>query len=297
MTEATVRYRRFNLSDRVEHWVQVVSFTALAVTGLVQKWPELGLTDTIIRWLGGIETVRRLHHISAAVLLFAVVYHVGTAGYRLYVLRQGKLMYPGLRDVWAAVHAVGYNLGLRREPPKEGHFTFAEKAEYWSILWGTAVMAITGFMMWNPIATTSILPGVFIPAAKAAHGGEAILAVLAIIVWHVYHVHIRRLNPSMFGGYLGREEMEEEHALELETIDAGGAEAPLPPREVVGKRRRIFFPVYGVIAAVMLVGVYLFLTFENTAIVTVTPPEQVQIYKPAATTSTVPVSDTTTTVP
>jgi len=279
-------FPRFNVSDRIEHWIQFVSFTALAITGLVQKWPELGLTDTIINWLGGIETTRLIHHVAAAVLLLAVVYHVGTAGYRLYVLRQGKLMYPNMKDAWAAVHAVGYNLGLRQEPPKEGHFTFAEKAEYWSIIWGTTVMAVTGFMMWNPIATTALLPGQFIPAAKAAHGGEAILAVLAIIVWHVYHVHIRSFNRSMFSGSLSRHEMADEHRRELDLIEAGEVEAPLPPATVVEKRRKIFMPVYALIAIVLLGGVYLFLTFEQTAILTITPPEQVQIYQPAPTTTT-----------
>ncbi len=279
-------YPRFTVSDRIEHWAQVVSFTVLAITGLVQKWPELGLTDTIINWLGGIEATRLIHHIAAAVLLLAVVYHVGTAGYRLYVLRQGKLMYPSMRDAWAAIHAVGYNLGLREEPPKEGHFTFAEKAEYLSIIWGTAVMAVTGFMMWNPIATTALLPGQFIPAAKAAHGGEAILAVLAIIVWHVYHVHIKSLNMSMFNGLLTQHEMEEEHGRELDLIEVGEAEAPLPSVGVVEKRRKIFMPVYALIAIVLLGGVYLFLTFEQTAILTITPPEQVQIYQPGPTTTT-----------
>jgi cytochrome b subunit of formate dehydrogenase len=287
MIEVTERYRRFTVSDRLEHWVQGVSFTVLAITGLVQKWPELGLTDTIINWLGGIESTRLIHHVAAAVLLFAVVYHVGTAGYRLYVLRQGKLMYPGVADGVAAAQAVTYNLGLRTEPPKEGHFTFAEKMEYLSVIWGTIVMAVTGFMMWNPIATTAILPGDFIPAAKAAHGGEAILAVLAILVWHVYHVHIKSFNKSMFNGYLDREEMEDEHRRELDVIEAGGSEAPLPPKALIAKRRKIFMPVYAIIAIVMLAGVYLFLTFEQTAIVTVIPSEQqVQIYEPAPTTTT-----------
>jgi cytochrome b subunit of formate dehydrogenase len=242
------------------------------------------LTDTIINWLGGIETTRLIHHVAAAVLLLAVVYHVGTAGYRLYVLRQGKLMYPNMKDAWAAVHAVGYNLGLRQEPPKEGHFTFAEKAEYWSIIWGTGVMAVTGFMMWNPIATTALLPGQFIPAAKAAHGGEAILAVLAIVIWHVYHVHIKSFNRSMFNGSLTRHEMAEEHGRELALIDAGQSEVSRPAVGAIEKRRKMFMPVYALIAIVLLGGVYLFLTFEQTAIVTIMPPEQVQIYQPVTTT-------------
>ncbi len=61
------------------------------------------------------------------------------------------------------------------------------------------------------------------PAAKAAHGGEAVLAVLAIIIWHFYHVHIKHLNQSMFTGKLSQEEMEHEHPAELAQIEAGAA--------------------------------------------------------------------------
>jgi len=55
-----------------------------------------------------------------------------------------------------------------------GRFTFEEKAEYWALVWGTVIMALTGFMMWNPIATAKFLPGEVYPAAKAAHGAEAV---------------------------------------------------------------------------------------------------------------------------
>ena len=44
------------------------------------------------------------------------------------------------------------------------------------------------------------VPGDFIPAAKAAHGAEAILAVLAIIVWHMYGVHLKRFNTVHVDG-------------------------------------------------------------------------------------------------
>ncbi|MCZ7666212.1 MAG: hypothetical protein M5U34_02700 [Chloroflexi bacterium] len=60
----------------------------------------------------------------------------------------------------------------------------AKKIEYWAVIWGTAVMILTGFTLWNPIAITQFLPGQFIPAAKTAHSAEALLAVLSIVVWH-----------------------------------------------------------------------------------------------------------------
>jgi hypothetical protein len=151
--------------------------------------------------------------------------------------------------------------------------------EYLAVVWGTVIMAITGFMMWNPIATARLLPGEFIPAAKAAHGAEAILAVLAILLWHFYHVHIRHLNRSMFTGRLTREEMQHEHPAELAAIEAGQAEAH-PSPAVIRRRRRVFLPVSAILSAALLFAVIRFVTFEETAITTIPPAETAPIFLP-----------------
>ena len=140
-------------------------------------------------------------------------------------------------------------------------------------------MAVTGFMMWNPISTTRFLPGQVIPAAKAAHGYEAILAALAIIIWHMYHVHVRRFNRSMFTGHLKEDEMLEEHPLELADIKAGLAERPVDPK-AVARRLRVFVPIYAVAAGLLLAGVYAFVTFEQTAITTLPEPVYVPVFVP-----------------
>jgi mono/diheme cytochrome c family protein len=148
-----------------------------------------------------------------------------------------------------------------------GRYTFEEKMEYWAFVWGTAVMVVTGFMMWNPISATKFLPGEFVPAAKAAHGGEAVLAVLAIIIWHMYGVHIKRFNKSMFTGQMEEEVMLEEHPLELADIKAGIAERPIDPA-TLRKRKRVFFPVAAVLTILMLGAVYGFVNAEDTALET-----------------------------
>jgi len=140
--------------------------------------------------------------------------------------------------------------------------------EYWAFVWGTIIMGLTGFMMWNPLSATKILPGEVIPAAKAAHGGEALLAVLAIIIWHMYGVHIKRFNKAMFTGKMSEAEMLHEHPLELADIKAGIAERPVDP-VTLRKRQRAYFPIAAVLALFMLGGVYGFVNTEQTAITTV----------------------------
>jgi cytochrome b subunit of formate dehydrogenase len=273
------KYLRFSISDRIEHWVQMLSFAVLGLTGLIQKFAGAEISVSLIALLGGIESVRIIHRIASIGLMLGTVYHLGVAGYKYYVKRNRIAMLPTLQDVTNAWGIFLHNLKLRAQKPQQGRYTFDEKFEYWAFVWGTVVMGLTGFMLWNPITTARFLPGIFIPAAKAAHSGEALLAVLAIVVWHFYNVHIKHLNKSMFIGYLSEHEMLEEHPLELADIKAGLAELPQDPAEVA-KRKRTFLPIYSLVAAVMLVGVYFFVTWEETAIATIPPAEDLAVFVP-----------------
>lgn len=272
-------YTRFSIFYRIEHWVLTISFTLLAITGLVQQHVDSGLATWIINLLGGIEMVRLLHRLAAIVLMLETIYHIGHVGYRVFVLRKRMSMLPGLDDLRNALQTLRYNLGLDKRRPHQGFYTFEEKLEYWAVVWGTIVMGVTGFMLWNPIATTNILPGSLVPAAKIAHGLEAFLAVVAILIWHMYHVHLRHFNKSIFIGKLSEEEMLDEHPKTLEEIKAGVKDPEVPP-EVLARRKKIFYPVYGVLAVVMLVGVYFFVAYEETAIATVPPAEEVTVFVP-----------------
>jgi cytochrome b subunit of formate dehydrogenase len=287
-------YPRFSLAQRVEHWVMFVSFTLLAVTGLPQKFPDWGIADSIIRLFGGIEGTRNIHHIAAAVLALGSVYHLFIIAYKIFVLRVRWTMMPKLQDMWDALGVVRFNLGMLKNHPKLPRYSFEEKAEYWAMVWGTLIMGLTGFMMWNPINTARFVPGDLIPAAKAAHGAEAILAVLAILVWHLYNVHLKTFNKTVFTGKLDRHQMEDEHGQELEEIEQG-VMAARPSPEVIKKRERVFTPVAAVSTLLMLLGVIWLLSGEQTALATVPRRAQVKAFVPLTPTPTsVPVATATT---
>jgi cytochrome b subunit of formate dehydrogenase len=195
------------------------------------------------------------------------VYHLLAAAHRVLVRRVSLSMLPRYRDVVDGLQSVRYNLGLAKQRPRSDRYTWEEKVEYWSLIWGTLVMIATGFMLWNPVATARFLPGQWIPAAQVVHGGEALLAILAVLVWHFYSVHLRSFNRAMFTGQLTEAEMEHEHPLELERIQAGTAH-PVHDPAALAKRQKLFLPVAGVAAALLLAGIYWFVTFEQTAITT-----------------------------
>lgn len=173
----TRTHLRFPLARRIEHLVMMLSFITLALTGLPQKFAGAPLSIAFVNILGGIENLRTIHHFAAIVMMLGTAWHIIVFGYMAYVRRTRLSMLPSLQDVKDGWQALMYNIGRAKSYPQMGRYTFEEKMEYWAFVWGTIIMGVTGFMMWNPITTARFLPGEVIPAAKAAHGGEALLAV------------------------------------------------------------------------------------------------------------------------
>jgi cytochrome b subunit of formate dehydrogenase len=256
---------RFPRSQRWQHGLTIAAFTTLAVTGLSQTFAASGLGESVIGWLGGIERVRTTHRGAAVLLMIVAVWHLLEVAHHVLVLRRPLSILPraaDLRDFWQTVL---YNLGRGEARPLMGRFTFEEKVEYWALVWGTGLMVATGFMLWNPIATTRVLAGESIPAAQIVHGGEAVLAVLAVFVWHGYGVHLRHLNRSMFTGTMTESEMRQEHPLELQALLSGE-----PVRETdaaaLRRRRRVFWPACALLSSALAYGLFWFVTFEETAL-------------------------------
>ena len=282
MTPNGPEYPRFRLMARIEHMTLLVSFTILCLTGLPQKFPFSPVSQGLIQLLGGIEVARMIHRWAAVVLVLGTVYHLLTSAYRLFVKREDMRMLPELKDGYDLRDTVAYNLGFSDEPPRMPKFNFGEKFEYWAVVWGTGVMILTGFILWNPIAVTQFLPGELIPVSLEAHGWEAVLAAVSIVIWHLYNVLVKHRNVSMFTGTLSHKIMEEEHALELERLEAGGAPWKVVPPQILNRRRRIYFAVAGVVTVLALALVIWMFTFEDTAII-VEPAATRDVFVPLAT--------------
>lgn len=273
-------YIRFDLSQRIEHILFLLSFSVLGLTGLVQKYSQAPVSQAIMEAFGGIEQTRMIHHGAAFVMMWVTLYHIISVLYRVYVLRVPWVMLPVVEDFKHLYQDVLYFLGKRKHRAYYGRYNYAEKAEYLAVVWGTIIMGLTGFMMWNPITTTKYLPGEVIPAAKVAHGLEAVLAVLAIFIWHMYHVHIKRFNKSMFTGKITREEMEEEHPAELAAIEAGES-WKRPDEALIRKRQQRFIPVAAVLGLFLSSGILWFINVEpETAISTIPPGETAEVFVP-----------------
>lgn len=211
-------YARFNLSQRIEHVVLMISFTVLVVTGLAQRFYTADWSEWVILTLGGIEYTRLIHRAFGLLFTASVVYHLGYVAYGFLVRRSGLPMLPTLKDARDIVSSFKYGFGLARERPQFGHFDYRQKFEYWGMFFGSAIIIISGFFLIYPILVTKVLPGVIVAAAKEFHGYEATLAVLTIVIWHLYDVVFKPgIFPgdfSIFTGKISRERVIEEHPLE-----------------------------------------------------------------------------------
>ena len=108
-----------------------------------------------------------------------------------------KDMLPKLQDAKDLWETLKNNLFINR-PAKEikmGRFNYREKLEYLALLWGTFVMGATGFILWYEVEWLKYFPKWSYDVARAVHFYEAILATLAIVVWHFYSV---LLDPDVY---------------------------------------------------------------------------------------------------
>jgi formate dehydrogenase gamma subunit len=181
---------RLTLSERAQHGLLVVSFIVLVITGFALKFPHAFWVKPVLGWEHGFPIRGWIHRIAGVVLIGASVYHVVYLSMKKSGRRWLKDMVPDLRDAKEAVQTVEYNLGRRDQLPRYRRFNYAEKAEYWALVWGTAVMAITGVLLWlnDWILAHLPHPASILAISTAIHFYEAILATAAIVIWHFYAV-------------------------------------------------------------------------------------------------------------
>jgi len=220
-------FLRFPLWRRFEHWLLVLSFATLLFTGLPQKYDDAAFSAWIIDILGSVTTARLIHRIAACVFVIESVLHVAEMGLSILKrhFRPSMLITP--QDFFDAIQMLRYSVGLAPTPPRFDRFDYKQKFEYWGILFGAVIMIATGVMLWFPTFVTRVLPGEMVPVAKEMHSGEALLAMLVVLLWHFYDVILSPavfpLDTAMITGRISRERLMHEHSREWERIVSRGA--------------------------------------------------------------------------
>ena len=206
---------RMPLRFRWQHAALLSSFFVLVLTGFALKFPDSWFASLLS--LG--ERMRHLLHRMAAVGLIGVsMFHF----FDVIVTREGRRLvrdlFPTIDDVKGAWENLTYYLGFSNRKPAFARFNYAEKAEYWALVWGMFVMAGTGIMLWAKVSFGNHLPRWWLDVATAIHYYEAVLATLAIVVWHFYQVFldpdVYPMNWAWWDGKMALHHYQEEHGLD-----------------------------------------------------------------------------------
>ena len=209
---------RLNLSERVQHGIFVVCFIVLVITGFMVKIPE-DIVDKFGEAGQAIFYYRSImHRIAGVIMILVSIYHM----YYLILTSAGRRwlvdMLPKLKDLTDMIRNIRYYLGLRDTPPEFDRFCYKHKMEYLALFAGTTLMSITGLLMWSESFWSKFI----LDLSTVVHGMEAILACLAIIVWHLYEVHLRPhkfpIDNMWITGVIDEEEMKEEFPLHYKKI-------------------------------------------------------------------------------
>ncbi len=199
---------RFDRHIRLQHFVMMLSFVALVVTGLPQTFSE----GPVMRWwldiFRGVENMRIAHHWAARAFYITYFYHLFYLGYAwLFQHKSPWTICPALKDIKDAFQTILYIFGLAEEPVYD-YLQYGQKIDYWFTLFLVPIIALSGLTIGNEY-TLEYLPGWVLAIALVTHRGSIFLAIGFVIIVHLYYGHLAPkafpLNPVIFTGKMTTE--------------------------------------------------------------------------------------------
>lgn len=211
-------YVRFSLTHCWLHNTLAISFVMLAYTGFALRFSESWWALPFLKIPAGPDLRGWLHRGFGVALFLNFLVQLAL----LFGSRAGRDERRALSISRGDVRLFFLNLahwfGFAPHPPAAHRYNYIEKAEYWALVWGTVVMAVTGFFMWSETWALHHFVGWIYDLARVIHFYEAILASLAIGVWHFYWVifepSVYPFSEAMFTGRVPLGWLKHHHLLE-----------------------------------------------------------------------------------
>lgn len=230
-------YLRFNTIERIQHVILFTTFLLLSFTGWALKYPEQTVEHSswLVRIWGGAKNIGIVHRIAGITMLLDFVWHVFYLGYMLSTgkmkIRKDTTIIPLPKDVMDAIKNMLYFLGLGKEKPQFGRFSYIHKFDYWAVFWGMGIIGLSGLFLAFPVQSSYFFPSWSVnwiwEVISIMHSDEALLAIVFILFWHFYNEHLKwnkfPMSMTWITGKISIEDMKHEHPLEykLEFGDKG----------------------------------------------------------------------------
>jgi cytochrome b subunit of formate dehydrogenase len=214
----TLYFVRLNDSEKRQHMVFLICFIVLAITGFMLKVP-IEVVGKLGRFGEPVFYYRSLlHRLAGTLMILVSIYHV----YYLIFKRAGRRwlfdMLPRFKDLQDMIGNLLYFINVNKQPPEFDRFSYKHKMEYGALILGTTLMSATGLMLWTESRWSKFI----LDIATLVHGMEAVLACLAIMVWHMYEIHLKPhkspLDNTWLTGLVDEAEMKAEYPLQYKKI-------------------------------------------------------------------------------
>jgi formate dehydrogenase subunit gamma len=160
---------RYNLRERVNHWITGLTYLYLMLTGLALFTPHLYWIAAV---LGGGSTVRFWHPWAGLLFTLAMLWMHG-------MWRSDMRQSPGDRE-WNE-NLKKYVENRDSELPPVDRFNPGQKQFYWVMFLGMLLLLVSGVLMWFPES----IPLWLRPLAIMLHEIAALITIAGFIV-HVY---------------------------------------------------------------------------------------------------------------
>lgn len=213
------KVRRLDLFVRIQHGNMAVSVILLVLTGIPVKFHEAPWAIDVMSVVGGLEVTSLVHRVAATLLMAVAAAHLVYITATVHGRHNFREMLPGPGDVRDLIHNIRYFLGFAPDRPAFPRFSYLEKFDYWAVYWGVVVMVGTGLVLWFETDAMRFLPKEWVDIAKEMHSDEAMLATLAIVIWHMFNAHFNPdkfpMNKVFWHGWTDVGELLHEHPREL----------------------------------------------------------------------------------
>ena len=237
MANNTTTLMRFGKFHRLGHTLTIISFFGLVLTGMPLVFKDYAWGQWLYNAMGGYPTAGNIHRICALITFLAAFLHFAYLAFQT-LIRKDKTVFWGPdslliqpRDVLNILGDILWFFRLGKRPKFE-RYIYWEKFEYLSLMWGTLVMAVTGFVLWFPVQSTRLIPAsvasyVDLPSiALVAHRYEALLAAGFIFSIHFLHTHMLPENmptdEAMFTGKIDEAHVKHERGAYYERMKEEG---------------------------------------------------------------------------
>lgn len=218
MSTPATRINRQPAANRLSHWLVALSTFALIFTGFGQMpmYKRYGLASVPgMAWTADYQLTLVLHYWAAAVLVFAVVFHIVLA-----VMTKRFTIMPRKGDLKESAQIIAAMLGKGEEPPSHKYLA-EQRVAYAFIGVSTLLVILSGLVKVAKNLSVVQMPFEVINVATHVHNVSAILVILGV-VGHMAAFAIkenRALLPAMFDGTVDAEYVAHRHSLWYAELD------------------------------------------------------------------------------